>query len=625
MQEEAMDDYDPDPVIRELDVFVSKGLQDELFVLQYPMRPLDRPLPDPISAKIKPLNRLLEIKHEIKQAGKNFDPAAPEHLLLEELTHAAAAVPAATNYAIGVVRDNELHLTPLSGILQMRPAFRHVDIQAAIEEPDDDDRAAAEKPVAGEPRQVMFKRKETERATQARQRSYAYKRDREDAERWVDLAVHDAASAHARDEFENMFCGDRARPICFLPGPAAYLRRLDHLHPGADAAALPAGTGDSAAPLDLAAADGGAAPAAAAAALNGGGTGASYGVGHAAPLPVDQLSALKGVGALRAYVRAAVVITHDMLKEVAEVASDAAVARELSGFAVPVRGAWVLRSERLLPATAAGGGGGAATAAARARDAALALLHAHGGVSRAALQRRFEIVPGATLKTVLEGVAALDRGLQCWELKVEDTFDLALALPGVAAAADAEWRAALAALAAEWGGAEAVQACAVTVRPPYAQRCAAHLSGRFYHGGGGENGAGGGGGGDHGGSRGGFGDTDSAAFGLGFGPASPGDGSAGARGRRGGGGGSASGSAASAGGAREVAAGHDAAAADATHQSASRQADSMMVDDESAAAAEAAAAEAAAAAAAAAASGGGAARPAGSQRPRPKPRPKKKS
>ena len=36
-------------------------------------------------------------------------------------------VPPKTHYAIGVLRGGDLHLTPLKGVLQMRPSFAHID------------------------------------------------------------------------------------------------------------------------------------------------------------------------------------------------------------------------------------------------------------------------------------------------------------------------------------------------------------------------------------------------------------------------------------------------------------------------------------------------------------------
>lgn len=37
------------------------------------------------------------------------------------------ALPSCDNYAIGIYQDGEFHLTPLKGIIQMRPQFNYLD------------------------------------------------------------------------------------------------------------------------------------------------------------------------------------------------------------------------------------------------------------------------------------------------------------------------------------------------------------------------------------------------------------------------------------------------------------------------------------------------------------------
>lgn len=37
------------------------------------------------------------------------------------------ALPNCSNYAVGIFQDGELHLTPLKGIIQMRPQFNYLD------------------------------------------------------------------------------------------------------------------------------------------------------------------------------------------------------------------------------------------------------------------------------------------------------------------------------------------------------------------------------------------------------------------------------------------------------------------------------------------------------------------
>ena len=47
--------------------------------------------------------------------------------LLDERVLSSARVPLNTNYAVGLLQRGELHLTPLQGLLQMRPSFGFLD------------------------------------------------------------------------------------------------------------------------------------------------------------------------------------------------------------------------------------------------------------------------------------------------------------------------------------------------------------------------------------------------------------------------------------------------------------------------------------------------------------------
>jgi DNA-directed RNA polymerase III subunit RPC5 len=402
-----------DPVIRELDVYVSQDLLNHLYLLQYPMRPMERPLETPVAAKIKPQNHKLEIKHSIVQSGKNYDTNVPQLLLLKEQTHGGTRVAPVTNYAIGIVRENELHLTPVHAIMQMRPMFKHVNEAARRETEDMDDGTQAE----DAPKEVMFKKKESERATEARQRSYAHKKSQEEAEQWVELAVKDPESDTAKQEFEQMYCSQQQRRIKFREGTRAYLAGLDHLCDKARPP-MPPGDGDAMSPFDVSEAE----AAMAASTLDP----SAY---FDQPLPVAQLSAHKGVHAIKAYLRTAYVLSHAMLKEVTGVQDDDAVVHELRGHAVLVRGNWVLSTHVLHKGDAR---------ATTARDLLLLLLHRHGAVNRVTLQNALDLQPNYT-KGILEQVAALDRVAKWWHPQLADGVDFALLRPNDCALAEQYW------------------------------------------------------------------------------------------------------------------------------------------------------------------------------------------
>ncbi|CAM9100094.1 unnamed protein product [Phaeothamnion confervicola] len=313
---------DQDAVVREIDVFVSQSLRDKLYVLQYPLRAHENPPGPPASARCKPRAVILEVTHPIDTEGEHYDEDPPrEHLKLESITHGSSRVPAATTYAVGVLRagGSEFHLTPLHEVLQMRPNFAHVDEARRLElagmggdDADGGDAAAT----AGPAQQVGFKKRETERAAAARLNSYAYRRQREEAEAWVPLGVDDPEGAAYA--FGRMGAADKARQLDFPGGPVDYLESLPHLRPrhggtdglGGDGSGIGGGGGGSGSDgggcgglVDLTGPD-------AADASGAGATGAGDGgVGGMGPR-------LMGADLVLACLKKARVIRFDMLREV---------------------------------------------------------------------------------------------------------------------------------------------------------------------------------------------------------------------------------------------------------------------------------------------------------------------
>lgn len=159
----------------------------------------------PRAARVKPANKLLQLDYDVDQRSEHFDRDAEDYLKQRYLRLQSSNVPALTNYAVGVVRQGQLHLTPVTAVLQMRPSLAHIDDAVDDDDDDDDDvdmaaasRAAAaqEYKDAGESTelkevQFQFKKKQSERALSAIQSSYAFKKQQINAEQWCELHVMD--------------------------------------------------------------------------------------------------------------------------------------------------------------------------------------------------------------------------------------------------------------------------------------------------------------------------------------------------------------------------------------------------------------------------------------------------
>ncbi|KAL3658315.1 hypothetical protein V7S43_016702 [Phytophthora oleae] len=198
-------------------------------MVQFPLRPTYRPMPEPPRrARIKPNNQLMQLDFAVDQRSEHFDQDAEDYLKQKYLRLQSSSVPALSNYAVGVFRQGQLHLTPLSSVMQMRPSLSHID-DAVNEEEEDMEVEEKVEPPPAEMKEVQFqfKKKQSERALSAIQNSYAYKKQQIDAENWIELQVQDKSSAGADDEFENLF-SEKEEEVVSTMTPDEYIKAMQY-------------------------------------------------------------------------------------------------------------------------------------------------------------------------------------------------------------------------------------------------------------------------------------------------------------------------------------------------------------------------------------------------------------
>ncbi|KAJ3318758.1 hypothetical protein HDU76_000736 [Blyttiomyces sp. JEL0837] len=147
---------DDDPIVREIPVFISTALEKNLFMFQYPTR---KTHPEqPTAARVKPLGQRFELDVPIETTSDHYSRDKAESLsvgltsdaimtayevarermaggssgqqrtvLLDKQTFQSSIVPQAGKYMVGVMRDEELHLTSLAGLVQLRPTLKYLD------------------------------------------------------------------------------------------------------------------------------------------------------------------------------------------------------------------------------------------------------------------------------------------------------------------------------------------------------------------------------------------------------------------------------------------------------------------------------------------------------------------
>jgi len=227
------EDADEDPVIHEIPVYLAKDLH--CYLLQYPVRPASMPYDnvDVTEAKLRPEGQQLKLKLRLNTANSNYDTSKGEQFALnvdgadtsnklaQEKTFPAGimdhqvltssrAVTASDRYAVGILNDNELHLTPVKTILNMRPCLQYLDKGdktaksegRTMDDPDDPVEETEElKPVT-----VKFARGDPDRNKKFIEKTYDYQQKKAEEEAWVEARWSHIKSRVWEDESQKMFC-----------------------------------------------------------------------------------------------------------------------------------------------------------------------------------------------------------------------------------------------------------------------------------------------------------------------------------------------------------------------------------------------------------------------------------
>lgn len=228
-----------DKVVREIDVYFCAGVlgtSTKLMLLQYPLRPQWRTYDHKgfNAVRVKPRAMKMEMEAPLAGTGSNYNSDAEKHKKFNKLLLTSDGVDMGTTFACGSVRDNKLLLTPLDGVLQLRPSFAHLD--AALAGPAADGAAgrdARAEEAGGEaggsglvPLTVQVKKRENERQAAARMSSYAYLQAQVEEEPWVEVAYHDSNSLLAEGVWEKMMTAPSESEVDMSVSRGAYLEAI---------------------------------------------------------------------------------------------------------------------------------------------------------------------------------------------------------------------------------------------------------------------------------------------------------------------------------------------------------------------------------------------------------------
>ncbi|XP_062507607.1 DNA-directed RNA polymerase III subunit RPC5-like [Corticium candelabrum] len=325
MADECADD---DPVVREIDVYVSQTLKDNLYLLQYPVRPAHYSYNQSqhLAARMKPKQQKLELEIGIEtessfycqgkgsQLASTVDSSSTDKdfftsgLMDKQILTSDASSEGAGRHAIGFLCGNELHLTPVKGLIQLRPNFRYLD---KVDKPTTSASVEAEEEEA-QTVTVRFARTPTDRVQPSRIQTSRQQERQWEEEPWIDLSYNEADSEISRLEHEKLLCSNRNNELSvFNVSPGEYLRSL-----------CPA-------PSD---ADG------------------SVPDGPSNVLSISQLKGLEFIDQIKALLMNAKVIKFNQICMLLEANSkQIAVLRAVSSMANLVQGCWVVKSELVYP------------------------------------------------------------------------------------------------------------------------------------------------------------------------------------------------------------------------------------------------------------------------------------
>ncbi|KAL2740836.1 DNA-directed RNA polymerase III subunit RPC5 [Vespula squamosa] len=240
MSDVNMTESEDDPVVKEIPVFLSKTLENKLFIFQYPIRPARDGYDNAtfLKTSIKPENQEVRIEVAVDTYSLNYDKMKGRQIAVnadgnskteqeddekvfdsdlmdKTVLHSSRALPECTNYAAAVYQDGELHITPLKGIIQLRPQFNYLDKS--------DKRAREEAKTIGEdveeedegPKQVnvTFDRQTPDFLKKMQEQSFQHFSKKSSEEKWIHTSYAPVNSTQAELTRLEMFCSSTEESI----------------------------------------------------------------------------------------------------------------------------------------------------------------------------------------------------------------------------------------------------------------------------------------------------------------------------------------------------------------------------------------------------------------------------
>ncbi|PNF16672.1 hypothetical protein B7P43_G05410 [Cryptotermes secundus] len=421
---------DDDPVIQEIPVYLSKVLAEKLFLYQYPVRPRGVSYDDSrvIQSCIKPEHQEVKLELALDLRSTNYDTSKGEQIACnvdgiagsknekkteekffkndimdKQILQSTRALPDTSKYAVAMYHDRELHITPLRGIVHLRPSFPYLDKsdKRAKEEAKDQGEDLSGEDEAQQVT-VKFAQQETERKKRARERSFGYLSKKSAEEPWFETEFHNSHSEKAELERGKLYCtkvDERVNELSL--GVEEYLKYLVPIEETENPSAL-AGRSD---------------------------------------MSLSHLKLLPVVDQVRNLLREAKLLQFSQLVTLLGLTDDTvSLLRTVQQVAVLVQGNWVVRSDILYPKdTASSVSGVPAELMCRGRDYILYLFTQNRYVDRLRVSGVIKL-PSEEIREILDQISRL-RVNKGWELRLPFDKDFVSRYPEVVQRQQMWWEA----------------------------------------------------------------------------------------------------------------------------------------------------------------------------------------
>ncbi|XP_012534472.2 LOW QUALITY PROTEIN: DNA-directed RNA polymerase III subunit RPC5 [Monomorium pharaonis] len=224
-----------DPVVKEIPVYLSKTLEDKLFILQYPMYP--KGIWDDINIAgtfIKPENQKIRVELAMDTTNElSYDHSMGEQLALRSngksstendnnvfdsglmdrtILTSERALSDCSNFGVGIFQDDELHITPLKTLLHMKLQCDYLDegdkqARDGTKGTGEDDDEEDDNPT---PVKVTFARRLPDNLKKLQEQSFQHHHKKSEEERWMRTnyyaSTDDMQSEILQSTRMDMFC-----------------------------------------------------------------------------------------------------------------------------------------------------------------------------------------------------------------------------------------------------------------------------------------------------------------------------------------------------------------------------------------------------------------------------------